>query len=193
VTKRLLVLLVLLAPALSSIPAFAQPVPPTWRPPTGSLSGEFLKWNGTAWVPSGVVPGTLTNSAGSNVVVKSNGTNLIASSVTDDGTTLATSDVLDVNNDLAKFGATDGSVYVYLDTINGDYTVNGLGSLAVNYHGYQNGTTQFRNVGFYDGKQAIGRWVGSHDHGERVRGLLVRLGDDQDVQRRTQCRGLDHG
>lgn len=53
---------------------------------TDCSTGSGVAWNGTAWACA-AIGGGVTNSAGNNVVPKSNGTNLIASSVTDDGTT----------------------------------------------------------------------------------------------------------
>lgn len=133
--KRILVLLALV---ISTAPVHAQPVPVTWRPARGSVLGEFLKWSGTAWVPSGIAPGDITsvgatagggltggstsgaallgllttctdgqllksttgswgcdddigitNAASADVVLKSDGTNAVASLLTDDGTTLS--------------------------------------------------------------------------------------------------------
>lgn len=50
---------------------------------------RFYYWNGSAWTI--LVSTGITNSAGANVIAKSNGTNLIASHITDDGTTITLS------------------------------------------------------------------------------------------------------
>lgn len=51
-------------------------------------TNQVLKWNGSAWACS-TQSGGITNGAGANVITKSDGTNLVASSATDDGTTFA--------------------------------------------------------------------------------------------------------
>jgi hypothetical protein len=43
-----------------------------------------------------------------------------------------------------------------------EYSYNGEVAVAINYHGYANGTTQFRNLTVYDGKEAVvANFVGS--------------------------------
>lgn len=91
--KRLLVLLALLVGAWP-LSAVAQPVPVTWRPPTTCTTGQALVWNGSIWTCGA---GGITNAAGANVIPKSDGTNLVASSATDYGTTWAISTTLTLN------------------------------------------------------------------------------------------------
>jgi hypothetical protein len=52
-------------------------------------SGQVEVWNGSAWACGA---GGITNGAGNNVIPKSNGTNLIASSLSDNGTAISTSE-----------------------------------------------------------------------------------------------------
>lgn len=59
-------------------------------PKLGGGTTNFLRADGTWAAPSGGV----TNSAGNNVVPKSNGTNIVASSISDDGTTVSTAEVI---------------------------------------------------------------------------------------------------
>ena len=58
-------------------------------------NGEGLKWNGAAWIcgSSGI-----TNGAGANVIPKSDGTNLVASSLSDNGTTVSTAESFSISN-----------------------------------------------------------------------------------------------
>lgn len=65
---------------------------------------------------------------------------------------LSTNGTLDVNSNLAKFGATDGTTYITNNGISGGYNTNGLDALYLSMRGYQNGTTQFRDTIFGDGK-----------------------------------------
>ncbi len=67
------------------------------------------------------------------------------------------------SNVIASFGCTTAANsaypgYIYfsdVNTINAGYSVNGLAELWLNYAGYQNGTTQFRDLNIADGK-AVG-------------------------------------
>lgn len=132
--KRILVVALIV---LGGSVAGAQPVPPSYRPPVGTVTGEYLEWDGTKWVASGVVAGDITsvgatagggltggatagpallglittcadgqvlksttgswacaddggggitNSAGANVVMKSDGTNAVATPMTSTST-----------------------------------------------------------------------------------------------------------
>jgi len=50
----------------------------------------------------------------------------------------------------------DGAtLYFHQNEINGQYDINGVGSLALNYSGFQNGATQYRNTNIYDGKHNL--------------------------------------
>lgn len=77
--KRVLVAFVLVMGWVAGVSA--QPVPPSWRPPTGCSTGQTITWSGTAWQCG---TAGITNSAGANVVTKSNGTNLVASLIMSD-------------------------------------------------------------------------------------------------------------
>lgn len=64
-------------------------------PVAAGTSGNVLTSNGTIWTSAAAAGGGITNGAGNNIITKSNGTNLIASSIADNGTTvsLATADL----------------------------------------------------------------------------------------------------
>lgn len=64
---------------------------------TACGNGEVLQWDGDSW-ECGV--GGITNSAGVNVLMKSDGTNAVASSWTDDGTTSTTTGAVTVTGSL---------------------------------------------------------------------------------------------
>lgn len=86
--RALLVALVVLGAAS---PADAQPVlgGGGWRPPGPCSTGDTFIFNGTIWT-CGTPPG-ITNSAGTNVIPKTDASgNLVASSWTDNGTTSTT-------------------------------------------------------------------------------------------------------
>lgn len=109
------------------------------------------------WVEIGA-GGGITNGAGANVIMKSDGTDAVASSWTDDGTTATTTAELVVANDLAKFGGTvDGGVYVAggvsnNNSIGFEYGTNGTATGYINRWGYNGSTSQFRNLSIRDGK-----------------------------------------
>jgi hypothetical protein len=73
---------VLVALALLAGTASAQPAPFSWRPPTGCGTGDAIVWSGTVW-GCGAAGGGVTNSAGANVLMKSDGTNAVASTLSD--------------------------------------------------------------------------------------------------------------
>lgn len=83
--------------------------------------------------------------------------------------------VLDVDNDLAKFGsANDGAGYIVGNQLNAYYATNGLAELAFNFTGFSGGTTQFRNTSIYDGKSALAcRVTGSTKTLDCVGGITV--------------------
>jgi hypothetical protein len=98
------------------------------------------------------VTGLLTATAGVTTPANLTTTGTGDLTVADDATI---GDVLDVNG-LAKFGAaSDGATYISNDIIAGGYSTNAEADLAINYFGYQAGTTQFRNLKIYDGKNAL--------------------------------------
>lgn len=182
--RALVVVLVLLAP----LPAVAQPVLFGWKPPSGCTSNQVIQWNGSAWVC-----GTVNTFSTNNVIPKGNGTGLVSSSWTDDGTTTATTasltsgdaagDVFDHNGATAKFGSVDGHTYIQNNTVDfqwGSDSDNQTGY--INYYGYNGGTTRDRNLVIADGKSAtIATFTGS-DKSLSVVGNLstngnVTLGD----------------
>lgn len=114
---------------------------------TACTSGEVLQWDGDSWECE--VAG-ITMSVGANIIPKSDGANLVASGLTDDGTTF------DVNRQFTKLGSTDGSVH-----INGGTTgsINFMMATDADADGWINrfgfgtsGTTRFRNLIIGDGK-----------------------------------------
>ncbi len=67
----------------------------------------------------------------------------------------ASGDIFDHNGDLAKFGSTDGVVFIENGSgISFSYSTNGESTGAMLYTGYQNGFSHFRNLQIYDGKGA---------------------------------------
>lgn len=87
------------------------------------------------------VPTGITNSAGNNVIPKSNGTNLVASRISDDGTTITLSSTTGSTDDLDIYA--NGGIF-----IGGNLTNGGGGSLGINlqqsfigdFNGDKNGT-----------------------------------------------------
>lgn len=78
--RALLVALVVLGGAL---PAEAQPVLIPWRPPAGCATNDVIKFNGTLWTC-----GSVSTFSTLNAIPVGNGTGMIASGLTDDGTTI---------------------------------------------------------------------------------------------------------
>lgn len=62
---------------------------------TSCSSTQTLVWNGSAWVCGA---GGITNGAGANVIPKSDGTNLVASSLSDNATTVSSTEPLDMGS-----------------------------------------------------------------------------------------------
>jgi len=138
--------------------ADAQPIV-VWRPPMNCATNDGLKWSGTAWVCGSA----LTGSGTANRVTKwITGTSIgdTAFPIDDAAGTLmlgdAAGDVVDINGDLTKFGATggDGSSYLSSQTLNFGYAQNVTYDGWINFNGYNNGATQFRNLIVGDGKGA---------------------------------------
>lgn len=94
--------------------AEAQPAPPSWRPPSGCTSGQAIVFNGSIWTCGSA---GITNSAGANVIPKSDGTDLVASSWTDDGTTSTTTGAVSVQGNTTL----GNSKSVDLTTVNGQF------------------------------------------------------------------------
>ena len=106
--------------------------------------------------------GGVTNSAGNNVVTKSNGTNLVASLWTDDGSTtaynttamtLTTGGVATIGTRL-MVGSSITGMYAFAnsDSINFGYNDSGNGTAYINQAGYLNGFTTLRNLQIQDGQ-----------------------------------------
>jgi hypothetical protein len=142
----LVIALTLVAAAAST--ARAQPVPPTWRPPVvGCTTGQVLKFN--SGLASKYECGSVSSFSTLNAIPVGDGTGMVASGLTDDGTSF------DVNRDVSKFGASgDGYVYIAGSQINFMFGSNADDTGYINHGGYNNGTTQFRNLQIGDGKYA---------------------------------------
>lgn len=121
----------------------------------GSISSTHP---GTANRELGIFGNPLKLYGNSTLAVTVNGADVsIAGSLTSGD---AAGDVFDHNGDLAKFGATneygavDGAVYVYGNQLNWGYGTNNSATGYINYAGYNNGVTQFRDLVLADGKGA---------------------------------------
>lgn len=115
---------------------------------------------------SGSGGGGITNGAGANVLMKSDGTNAVASSWTDDGTTSTTTGAVSVGG-VSTFSQRSnwGSLGPYMTT---DQTIGfGLGSSGtldgyINYYGFNGTFSAFRNLIIADGKGAsVAKFTGS--------------------------------
>lgn len=62
---------------------------------------------------------------------------------------------LDVNGAVSLFGSSQGHTFINDNSINFHYSSNSNQSGLINYTGYSNGTTQFRDLGIYNGKNGI--------------------------------------
>jgi len=62
------------------------------------------------------------------------------------------SGALDVRNANSYFGSVKGYVYILEDQINSYFSSNAEATLNINYYGYNQGFTQFRNFNIYNGK-----------------------------------------
>ena len=63
---------------------------------------------------------------------------------------------------LSLFGENGGDIYVTGNSLNCQYNTNAEGYFNLNYGGYHGGTSQFRSINIYDGKNAlIARFVGN--------------------------------
>jgi hypothetical protein len=143
--------------------------------------GQVLKWDDTAneW-ECGV--GGISNSAGANVIPKSDGTNLVASQITDDGTTVTVDGptVIKTGNPTAV-GALLAGTTLSLTTVDG--TFNRLA-----FH-----STAGKSIDFYNSSASPDGTI-TYDGGSTLRGFLfgtagtnrvwldssgtLRLGDD---------------
>lgn len=85
------------------------------------LTADVASTNGVKWATAA---GGITNAAGNNVIPKSNGTNLVASSLTDDGSTISTAELITITtttgiNDGVKVTST-ATNSGYIKLVSGD-------------------------------------------------------------------------
>jgi len=132
--------------------------------PASAVSGHLAVFSGaTGKIISdgGAVPTGITNSAGANVVTKSDGTNIVASKITDDGTDITLSppaagslivqQAATPTDDIVKVLASDGTTNIFKVSATGVITVpatgGNVGGLKVNtsslitYNSGNNATT----------------------------------------------------
>ena len=128
---------------------------------TAAGTGTIVATGPTTVTGMLAVTGLVTATAGvttpANLTTTGTGALVVAGATTIGG-------VLDVDNDLAKFGSVlgDGTAYIYQGTFNAGYALNSAASLYINAVGYQAGTTQFRNLYVQDGKSvAVATFTGS--------------------------------
>lgn len=105
--------------------------------------------DGTVTCTTGV--STLTNSAAANAVMKSNGTNAVASSMVDD-TFSVTATVPYVTSNMVE--SYSGAAYLDNGFLNFGYNTNAAATGYINRVGYHQGTSQFRNLEIDDGRGA---------------------------------------
>ena len=143
--------------------------------------GESTIANGTA-TNIGVY-GSATGSSIANWAAWFQGAARVTGALTVDGNSTlgdAVGDVLDFNGDLAKFGGADGATYFYQNTMNWGYDTNATATAYLNWSGYQNGTTQFRNLSIRDGKNAeVALFTGS-DKSVDFQGQTTKFGSAVD-------------
>lgn len=123
------VLLALLA--LTTI-AEAQPVSLGWRPPFNCSTNQVLKWDGTKWA-CGTDVGGITNSAGANVIMKSDGTNAVASQCTDNGTTVTCTGNVTLNGGLNAGDSTSADAHMFSGRATLTSTDGANHALQINY------------------------------------------------------------
>jgi hypothetical protein len=99
----------------------------------------------------------------------------LSTAVTAPGT-LSVAGVFDVNNDLAKFGSSDGATYIAGAAINFNNTTNATSDGYINYAGYNLGFTQFRNLIIADGKGATVATFQGSDKSTTLQGGLTVAG-----------------
>ncbi len=131
---------------------------------TACSDTQIYKMSGGVWTCS-ADSGGITNSAGNNVVTKSNGTNVVASTITDNGTIVSTSVNLAVSGYAEVTGAlyaSAQSIYTTSGGINAFRNTNSSATLLINSVGYLDGVTQFRDLTVQDGKgSTIATFAGS--------------------------------
>jgi hypothetical protein len=132
------------------------------------LAGQnvLLIYDGTNWQmqgQSGNVAG-ITNAAGNNVIPKSNGTNLVASALTDNGTTISSSEsinlssgtVISINSDV---GISRNGPGAAIDFGNGTAGDTSATVRALSYIASSGGSFQLGSFGQYTGVNSSTRWV----------------------------------
>ncbi len=98
------------------------------------------------------------SSAGSSALVIANAASTVLATFKYGGEVsipgaLSVDGVLDVNNDLAKFGSgADGLVFIKEEVLGFRYASNATATGYINFNGYQGGTTQFRDLIIADGR-----------------------------------------
>ena len=140
---------------------------------SGGTSAQLLAGDGsvvTAGTNITIAGGTISSSAGlsgsgtTNYVAKFTGTSAIGNSLIFDngtnvgiGTTSPTSKLyiagdLDVRNSFSYFGSVKGYTYIVDDQINSYYSTDADAALNINFAGYNNGLTRFRDLQIWNGK-----------------------------------------
>lgn len=144
---------------------------------TGTQATSLLDTFSTATTTKGLVPGSngstgclkgngtwgtcgITNGAANNIVLKSDGTNAVASSITDNGSAISTPESITTTTGTAFIQA-GADVYSYSGNVylgNGDigcqYNTNATATCFINKTGFSQGATQFRDLKIQDGKGA---------------------------------------
>jgi hypothetical protein len=101
----------------------------------------------THGVTVGTIPKAATASTWGNSLMQENASGIGI------GAAATTGAILDARGDLSLFGGTEaGYVYNYFQTINFRYNYDADALGYINYAGYQNGITWFRDLGIFDGK-----------------------------------------
>jgi hypothetical protein len=131
-----------------------------WRLWGGAASGTLaIDTNGTTRVvinSTGQIITNLATDTGEHFIV---------------GGSARVNGALDVRNANAFFGSQKGYVYITDDQINSYFSTNAEATLNINYYGYNQGLTQFRNFKIFDGKgseilQLIGSTKASTFYGQ---------------------------
>lgn len=104
--------------------------------PASAVGDHLAVFNGTTGKllkDGGAVPAGITNSAGANIVPRSNGTNLIASNITDDGVSLSVT-IVNIGGDEVDFTLSPDSFALLTSGVNGNTQIQ-MGSGAVSLLG----------------------------------------------------------
>jgi hypothetical protein len=164
--------------------------------PGANGSTGCLKGNGT-WGACGI-----TNSAGNNIVMKSDGTNAIASSITDNGSAVTTtlpfssSSYIQAGNSVYG-GGSGGRIYLssgvggvgIVPGLNCEYGTAATADCFINAVGAAESTTQFRNLRIQDGKNADVVTVDGPSKGVTFAGNVTANGTAHYLNGQTQFHG----